>query len=162
MSVLTQVLEPLGVTAASDEAADVVVLHQVPPPEFIEQLRADGAVVCTTSLAVLEALGVTTTALPPHPSHDPLVADPVYTVEAGDLTFPLTGAIGIETEQVWATADGIPPKTSNEVVVRVVPSSLPNTGSWYAQTGVVLLILVGLAAVAISYPKLRRKLQIRR
>ena len=108
MSVLTQVLEPLGVTAASDEAADVVVLHQVPPAEFVEQLRSVGAVVCTTSTAVLQALGVSTTPLPAHPSHDPLVADPVYTVEAGDLTFPLTGAIGIETEQVWATADGIP------------------------------------------------------
>lgn len=30
MSVLSQVLEPLGVTAASDQPADVVVLHHVP------------------------------------------------------------------------------------------------------------------------------------
>ena len=108
MSVLSQVLEPLGVTAASDQAADVVILHHVPDPELLEQLRSGTTVVCTSSPDVLAALGVTTHPLPARPSHDPLVADPVYTVRGADVEFPLSGAIGIECDEVWATADGIP------------------------------------------------------
>lgn len=107
MSVLTQVLEPLGITTAADEPADVVVLHNVPDPGLIADLQARSAVVCTTSQDVLAALGVATRILPAHPSHDPLVADPVYMVESGGLKFPLTGAIGIECDEVWGTADGI-------------------------------------------------------
>ncbi len=108
MSVLSQVLEPLGVTAASDQPADVVVLHHVPEPDLVDQLRSSSAIVCTSVPEVLQALGVTVRPLPAHPSHDPLVADPVYTVVADDMQFPLTGAVGIDCDEVWATADGVP------------------------------------------------------
>lgn len=108
MSVLTQVLEPFGVTTAADDRADVVVLRHVPDPALAADLRSREVVVCTTSAEALEALGVTLVALPAHPSNDPLVADPVHTVEADGLSFPLRGAIGIQCDEVWATADGIP------------------------------------------------------
>ena len=108
MSVLAQVLEPLGITTAVGEEADVVILRHVPDAELIAHLRATGRVVCSTSPEVFEALGVSTVPLPPHPSHDPLVADPVYPVDAAGLRFPLSQAFGMECDEVWATADGIP------------------------------------------------------
>jgi Taurine catabolism dioxygenase TauD, TfdA family len=108
VSVLAQVLQPLGVTTAADDAADVVVLRHVPSPDLVAALQGTDVVVVANSPEYLEALGVATSTLPPHPSHDPLVADPVYQVQAGDLQFPLSRAFGIDVEEVWATADGIP------------------------------------------------------
>lgn len=108
MSVLSQVLEPFGVTTATDGAADVVVLRQVPDPELAAALRRMGAVVSSTSREALEALGVPTTDLPAHPSGDPLVADPVHTIETDGLRFPLRAAFGIACDEVWASADGVP------------------------------------------------------
>lgn len=108
VSVLAQVLEPLGVTTAVDGPADVVVLRKLPDPGLVEVLRRTGAVVCSTSREALEALGITTTDLPTHPSGDPLVADPVHTIQTDGLRFPLRAAFGIECDEVWATAAGVP------------------------------------------------------
>jgi hypothetical protein len=96
------------VSTAQDQPADVVVLREVPGPELVADLRSRDVVVASTSRDALEALGVSTRSLPPHPSHDPLVADPVYQVEAHGLSFPLSQAFGIECDETWATAEGIP------------------------------------------------------
>jgi hypothetical protein len=36
------------------------------------------------------------------------VADPVHEVAADGLSFPVIGAFGIECDEIWATADGVP------------------------------------------------------
>lgn len=109
MSMLSQILEPLGVSTGADAAADVVVLRNVPSPEVSAAIRArEHVIVCSTSPKALNALGVVTVDLPSHPSSDPLVADPVHMVSIDDLTFPLNEGVGIECDEVWASADGIP------------------------------------------------------
>lgn len=109
MSVLSQVLEPLQVRAGEDVTSDVVVLRQPPTPDQVAAiLQHEHPVVCAHSPAALVPFGVTCTDLPARPSHDPLVADPVHEVHAGELAFPLSGGFGIEADEVLATADGVP------------------------------------------------------
>jgi hypothetical protein len=109
MSVLSQIFEPLGLHTATDADAEVIILRDIPSAELIDQIgRREHAIVCSTNPQALQALGVSTSRLPARPSQDPLVADPVHTVVAGRLTFPLAGAFGIEADEVWATADGVP------------------------------------------------------
>ncbi len=105
MSVLAQVLEPL---TSSGETADVVVLRRIPDADEVAQIRAQGPVIVVAhSPEVLQPFGISTVALPAHPSHDPLVADPVHYVGAGLLTFPVTDAFGIEVENVLVESDGV-------------------------------------------------------
>lgn len=109
MSVLTQVLQPLNVRAGDDRDADVVVLRQVPGPDDVAAISArENAVVLAASPDMLAPFGISCSPLPPRPSSDPLVADPVHEVVAGDLRFPLTAGFGIEVDEVLATADGLP------------------------------------------------------
>jgi L-asparagine oxygenase len=109
MSVLTHVLEPLGSAIGFDTDADVVVLRGVPSDDVVARIRARRpVVVCSADPAAIAAFGVATRRLPAHPSQDPLVADQVHQVGSGDLQFPLCKAFGIDCDEVWATADGIP------------------------------------------------------
>ena len=109
MSVLTQVLQPLHVRAGDDAEADVVVLRQVPGPDEVAAIRAHAnPVICAHSPELLTPFGIACTQLPPRPSTDPLVADPMHEVVAGDLHFPLAAGFGIEVDQVLASADGVP------------------------------------------------------
>lgn len=108
MSVLSHLLESLDVSTGVDSPAEVVVLHR-PTEELLAELgQREDLVVVASSPAALEALGVGTVPLPAHPAEDPLVADPVHTVVAGESTFPLSEAFGVECEEVLASSEGIP------------------------------------------------------
>ncbi len=109
MSVLSQVLEPLDVRTGEGPEADVVVLRRVPTPDEVAEIMVHAhPVVCAHSPDTLVPFGITCTDLPARPSHDPLVADPVHEVAAGELRFPLTAGFGFEVDEVLATADGVP------------------------------------------------------
>jgi alpha-ketoglutarate-dependent taurine dioxygenase len=109
MSVLSQVLQPLHVRTGDEPDADVVVLRRSPTPdEVAEILDHPHPVVCAHSPAVLAPFAIACSDLPPRPSRDPLVADPVHEVEAEDLRFPLSGGFGIDVDEVLATAEGMP------------------------------------------------------
>lgn len=102
MSVLSQVLQPL---TAHGTTPSVVVVRDA---EEAASLVGAPVIVVAHSAAMLEPFGIQAVALPPHPSRDPLVADPVHEVTAGELRFPLTGAFGLQVDEVLATADGVP------------------------------------------------------
>lgn len=105
MSVLTQVLEPLAHVGA---ASEIVVLTRAPEEHEVQQILSGGPVIVVAhSPDALQRFGLTTSMLPPHPSHDPLVADPVHTVTAGELHFPLSDAFGFAAEEILAQADGM-------------------------------------------------------
>lgn len=105
MSVLSQVLEPL---AAAGSPTEVVVLKHVPDASEVAQIRALGPVIVVAhSPAAAQAFGITTVPLPAHPSHDPLVADPVHYVASGTLTFPVTDPFGIVVDNVLVEVQGV-------------------------------------------------------
>ena len=106
MSVLSQVLKPLK---NAGTGVEVVVLQGVPEPDEVSRIQSlDSAIVVAHSPAMLEPFGVSTLALPAHPSGDPLVADRVYSVTAGEFSFGLLDAFGLQVSQVLAQSDGVP------------------------------------------------------
>jgi L-asparagine oxygenase len=105
MSVLTQVLKPL---AYAGTATEVVVLQSVPEPDVVTRIKAlESPIVVAHSPGMLAPFGVDTTALPAHPSGDPLVADRSHVVLADEFTFGLLDGFGLVVTDVIATSDGV-------------------------------------------------------
>lgn len=106
MSVLSQVLEPLAATGGMPE---VVVLRQVPTADEVVRFTEGGPVIVVAHTpAMLEPFGVAIVPLPPHPSHDPLVADPVRHVRYDSLSFPVSDAFGMTLDDVLVEVEGVP------------------------------------------------------
>lgn len=105
MSVLSQVLEPLS---AEGDPLEVVVLKNVPDADEVASIESRGRVIVVAhSPAAVEAFGVKTVPVPAHPSHDPLVADPVHYVATGTLTFPVTDPFGMVVDNVLVEVQGV-------------------------------------------------------
>lgn len=123
-------MELAALTSIADAAGAVVAVDQVPdgnpdaPLALIlraplatavqDELLAQAAngrriVVSSTSAEALAALDVTTTPAPPHPSSDPLVADPVTKVHgtglADGLELTVAEPLGLRTDDPWAMTD---------------------------------------------------------